>query len=135
MITRTNIVRIEISSLNCVENECPKSKSSHNNAIDQTLLPGEPFHGHCHGRGIGQGNAQAKHEPIGEGGEGHADLDGEVGEEDSGGHDGTTHQHGAPHSDPLLQVTSEGHECSLTKSGQGRDPDGVRVEFVLLNIS
>ena len=125
MITRTNIVRIEISSLNCVENECPKSKSSHNNAIDQTLLPGEPFHGHCHGRGIGQGNAQAKHEPVGERGEGHADLDGEVGEEHSGGHDGTTKKNCRPHSQPFLQMPSKCHEPSLPQRSQGWNPDCI----------
>ena len=69
------------------------------------LFPWEPFHRNGHGWGVGEGRAKPKHEAIGNGCGKEAVLDGEVGEEDSAGHEGRPKQNGHSHTNAFLQVS------------------------------
>lgn len=81
---------------------------------DNFTIPWIPFHSHGHWRSIGQSDAKPKHKAIGESGEKHAVLDGVVGQEHPGGHDGTAQENRRPHSQPLLKVSSKCHKTTLS---------------------
>ena len=87
VVIRTFVEGIQISCLDCVEDEGPETEATNNNPVDEPLLAREPLHGGRHGGRVGERGAQPEHEAVGERGGRHRHLDGEVGQEDTRGHE------------------------------------------------
>ena len=102
--------------------------------LTSPFFPREPAHGDPHGWRVGEGQTKAEHEAVGDGGERHAVLDAQVGEEDAAGHEGRAEQDGQTDPDPLLQIPGDRHEGALADGCERRDPNCVAVDHVRLKM-